>query len=77
MAQLIKLLVVKRNGKTLTYPTYEDINPLEMEGIVSLSTGGSRFTALSKRVIPVVYEVEQTISQIKALANQPGTNVSA
>ncbi len=70
MATLIKALVIKRNGIKQPYPTYELVECQDLEGIVSLANGGTRFTALNKRVIPVEYEVEQTLMQIKGLCNQ-------
>jgi len=75
-ANVVKLLVVKRNKKTLTYPTYELINCELMEGITAI-TGGTRFQAISPRAIPVQYEVEQTLSQIKALCGRCCDSTSA
>jgi len=73
----VRLLITKRNGRTLTYPTYEDIVCEQMEGVVDLAAGGARFQHRAGRVIPVQYECEQTIAQIKSLCNKCCDSVSA
>ncbi len=77
MATLAQLVVIKRNGKVQPYPTRELIECESMEGVVSLANGHTRFTSLNQRVIPVQYEVEQTLSQIKALCNKCCSSTSA
>ena len=75
---VVRLLITKRNGRTLTYPTYENIVCERMEGVVNLAAGGARFQSRAgDRVIPVQYECEQTISQIKSLCNKCCDSTSA
>jgi hypothetical protein len=77
MGSQVRLLVIKRNKKTLTYPTYENIVCENMEGVVEMANGHTRFTAISPRAIPTLYEVENTLSQIKALCNRCCSSTSA
>lgn len=76
---MVRLLVTKVNKVTQPYPTYRDFDCEKMSEVVSLSAGGSYFQYRpgTNTVIPNIYEVEQTISQIKSLCNACCSSTSA
>ncbi len=76
---MVRLVVIKVNGKTQPYPTYRDLNCDNMSAVVSLSNDHSQFLygGTGKTVINTKYEVEQTLAQIKNLCNKCCESTSA
>lgn len=79
MAGVARLLVKKKNGKTLTYPTYRMFVCENMSEVADLTAGGSIFLygGTAKGVIPSKIQVEQSTSQVKALCQKCCSSTSA
>lgn len=67
----VRLVVIKKNNKTLTYPTYRVFNCDNMSEVAELAAGGSLFNygGTGKTMITSKIQVEQTLAQIKSLCN--------
>ncbi len=78
---IVRLVVIKKNKKTLSpYPVQMDFNCEKMSEVVSIPSGGASmfiYYRPGKDSIPDTYQVEQTISQIKALCNHCCGSTSA
>ncbi len=78
---IVRLVVIKKNKKTLSpYPKQVDFDCSKMSEVVSITSGGASmfiYYRTGKTAIPDTYQVEQTISQIKALCNHCCGSTSA
>lgn len=69
MAGIARLRVSQYNKKVLRAKRFQVFNCADMDGVVDVTGGGSRFSYRSGKSIPGLYQVDQTTSQIRAMCN--------
>jgi len=69
MAGIARLRVSQYNKKVLKAKRFQVFNCDQMDGVVDVTGGGSRFSYRAENSIPALYQVDQTTNQIRAMCN--------